>query len=58
MTASVLPRYTMAGGMPFTAIARVYPVGGDWKLHALGKGFHTKHPGEAVPHLGRFRDPP
>ncbi|MGY4100695.1 TerD family protein [Nocardia sp. R16R-3T] len=58
-TGAELARYTLAGGMPFTAIAmaRVYRVGGDWKLHALGEGFHAKHPGEAVPHLGRFLTP-
>lgn len=51
-----LARYTLAGGMPFTAMAmaKVYRVGGDWKLQALGDGFQAKHPGEAVPQLGRF----
>ncbi|MFB7877001.1 TerD family protein [Nocardia sp. NPDC056064] len=51
-----LARYTLAGGMPFTAMAmaKVYRVGGDWKMQALGEGFHAKHPGEAVPQLGRF----
>ncbi|MFC6011510.1 TerD family protein [Nocardia lasii] len=51
-----LARYTLAGGMPFTAMAmaKVYRVGGDWKLQALGEGFNAKHPGEAVPQLGRF----
>lgn len=51
-----LARYTMAGGMRFTAMAmaKVYRVGGDWKMQALGEGFQAKHPGEAVPQLGRF----
>jgi len=51
-----LARYTLAGGMPFTAIAmaKLFRVGGDWKLQALGEGFQAKHPGEALPQLGRF----
>ncbi|MEV0249642.1 TerD family protein [Nocardia sp. NPDC050712] len=51
-----LARYTLAGGMAFTgmAMAKVYRVGGDWKLQALGEGFQAKHPGEAIPQLGRF----
>ncbi|MFF2553718.1 TerD family protein [Nocardia sp. NPDC058058] len=53
-----LARYTMTGGMSFTgmAMAKVYRQGGtqDWKLEALGEGFQAKHPGEAVPQLGRF----
>ncbi|MFD3510721.1 TerD family protein [Nocardia sp. NPDC058666] len=55
-TNAELARYTLAGGMPFTAMAmaKVYRVGGDWKMQALGEGFNAKHPGEAVPQLGRF----
>ncbi|GGK53747.1 TerD family protein [Nocardia camponoti] len=51
-----LARYTLAGGMPFTAMAmaKVYRSGGDWKMQAIGEGFNAKHPGEAVPQLGRF----
>ncbi|WP_067567595.1 TerD family protein [Nocardia acidivorans] len=53
-----LARFTLAGGMPFTgmAMAKVYRTGNnqDWKLEALGEGFQAKHPGEAVPQLGRF----
>lgn len=51
-----LARYTLAGGMAFTAMAmaKVYRVGNDWKMQALGEGFQAKHPGEAVPQLGRF----
>ncbi|QBS42117.1 TerD family protein [Nocardia sp. CS682] len=55
-TNAELARYTLAGGMPFTAMAmsKVFRVGNDWKMQALGEGFAAKHPGEAVPHLGRF----
>ncbi|WP_194816496.1 TerD family protein [Nocardia sp. XZ_19_385] len=51
-----LARYTLAGGMAFTgmAMAKVYRVGADWKMQALGEGFQAKHPGEAIPQLGRF----
>ncbi|CAM2979418.1 TerD family protein [Skermania piniformis] len=51
-----LARYTLQGGMPFTAMvmAKVFRVGGDWKLQAIGEGIQAKHPGEAVPQLGRF----
>ncbi|WP_067649021.1 TerD family protein [Nocardia harenae] len=51
-----LARFTLAGGMPFTAMAmaKIYRAGGDWKFVALGEGFQAKHPGEAVPQLGRF----
>ncbi|WP_280181934.1 TerD family protein, partial [Nocardia farcinica] len=51
-----LARYTLAGGMPFTAMAmaKVFRAGGEWKLQALGEGFQAKHPGEAIPQLGRF----
>ncbi|MEU0506526.1 TerD family protein [Nocardia sp. NPDC005998] len=51
-----LARYSLTGGMAFTAIAmaKVFRAGGEWKLQALGEGFQAKHPGEAVPQLGRF----
>ncbi|MBH0778609.1 TerD family protein [Nocardia bovistercoris] len=51
-----LARYTLAGGSPFTAMAmaKVFRVGADWKLQAIGEGFDAKHPGEAIPQLGRF----
>src|SRR5690606_21386430 len=51
-----LARYTLSGGMPFTAMAmaKVFRAGGEWKLQALGDGFQAKHPGEAIPQLGRF----
>ncbi|MFB8005270.1 TerD family protein [Nocardia sp. NPDC056000] len=55
-TNAELARYSLTGGMPFTALAmaKVFRVGGDWKLQAIGEGFQAKHPGEAVPQLGRF----
>ncbi|MEV6096549.1 TerD family protein [Nocardia sp. NPDC051981] len=57
-TNAELARYTLAGGMSFTAMAmaKVYrpAPGADWKLQALGEGFQAKHPGEAVPQLARF----
>lgn len=51
-----LARYTLQGGMPFTAMAmsKVYRQGGDWKLQAIGEGFNARHVGEAAPQLGRF----
>ncbi|OQS12345.1 stress protein, partial [Nocardia donostiensis] len=51
-----LARYSLAGGMPFTAMAmaKVFRVGNDWKMEAIGEGFQAKHPGEALPQLGRF----
>lgn len=51
-----MARYTLAGGMPFTAMAmsKVYKSGADWKMEAIGEGFQAKHPGEAVPQLARF----
>lgn len=55
-TQAELARYALAGGMPFTAIAmaKVFRSGGEWRLEAIGEGFQAKHPGEAVPQLGRF----
>ncbi|MCU1646643.1 MAG: ral stress protein [Nocardia sp.] len=53
-----LARFTLPGGANFTgmAMAKVYRPSGsqDWKLQAIGEGFQAKHPGEAVPQLGRF----
>lgn len=53
---SELARYTLAGGMPFTAMAmaKVFRAGTGWKMQAIGEGFNAKHPGEAIPQLGRF----
>lgn len=55
-TNAELARYTMQGGMPFTGMvmAKVYRVGGEWKLQAIGEGIQAKHAGEAAPQLGRF----
>ncbi|MBL1073101.1 TerD family protein [Nocardia sp. 2] len=53
-----LARYTLDGGTPTTAMAmaKLYRdgQGGVWKMEALGEGFQAKHPGEALPQLGRF----
>jgi hypothetical protein len=35
-------------------MAKVFRAGNDWKMQAIGEGFHAKHPGEALPQLGRF----
>jgi stress response protein SCP2 len=55
-TDTELARYSLTGGMRFTAMAmaKVFRGEGDWQLQALGEGFDAKHPGEAVPLLGRF----
>ncbi|MFD3458271.1 TerD family protein [Nocardia fluminea] len=52
-TDAELARYSLTGGMPFTAMAmaKVFRVGTDWKMQALGDGFQARHPGEAVPQL-------
>ncbi|QBJ97941.1 stress protein [Rhodococcus sp. ABRD24] len=51
-----LARFTLQGGMPFTAVAmaKVYRQGGEWKLQAIGEGLNAKTAKKAVPHLGRF----
>lgn len=51
-----LARYTLKGGMPFTAMvmATIVRSGGDWKLHAIGEGLNAKTPGKALPQLGPF----
>ncbi|SUA74382.1 Stress response protein SCP2 [Nocardia otitidiscaviarum] len=51
-----MARFTLAGGMPFTAMAmaKLSKSGSDWKMEAIGEGFQAKHPGEAVPQLARF----
>ncbi|MGY0498466.1 TerD family protein [Nocardia sp. FBN12] len=55
-TDTELARYSLTGGMRCTAMAmaKVFRGDGDWQLQALGEGFQAKHPGEAVPLLGRF----
>lgn len=51
-----MARYSLTGGTPTTAMAmaKLFRAGGDWKMQAIGEGFNAKHPGEAVPQLGRF----
>ncbi|WP_273652537.1 TerD family protein [Cellulomonas fimi] len=55
-TGAELARYTLAGGMPFTAMlmARVYRQGPTWKLQAVGEGMQARVPTETVPFLMRF----
>ncbi|MFE5475654.1 TerD family protein [Nocardia sp. NPDC056541] len=55
-TDTELARYSLTGGMRCTAMAmaKVFRGDGHWQLQALGEGFDAKHPGEAVPLLGRF----
>ncbi|WP_459548498.1 TerD family protein [Nocardia sp. X0981] len=51
-----MARYSLTGGTPTTAMAmaKLFRAGGDWKMQAIGEGFNAKHPGEAIPQLGRF----
>lgn len=51
-----LARYSLTGGTPTTAMAmaKLFREGPDWKMQAIGEGFNAKHPGEAIPQLGRF----
>ncbi|MFT4396136.1 TerD family protein [Gordonia lacunae] len=55
-TSAELARYTLKGGMPFTAVAMavISRDGGEWKLRAIGDGFDAKTPKKAVPHVGRY----
>ncbi|MDC7120420.1 TerD family protein [Cellulomonas fimi] len=55
-TGAELARYTLAGGMPFTAMlmARVYRQGPTWKLQAVGEGMQARTPMETVPTLARY----
>ncbi|MFW0788084.1 TerD family protein [Gordonia sp. CPCC 205333] len=55
-TNAELARYTLKGGMPFTAMvmATIVRSGNDWKLHAIGEGLNAKTPGKALPLLGPF----
>ncbi|MGU3436246.1 TerD family protein [Actinomycetes bacterium M1A6_2h] len=52
-TNTELARFTLQGGMPFTALvmAKVYRAGNEWKLQAIGDGIQAKHAGEALPQL-------
>jgi stress response protein SCP2 len=51
-----LARYTLAGGMPFTAVAMnaIYREGAAWKLRAIGEGMQARTPLDAVPQVARF----
>ncbi|WP_157571619.1 TerD family protein [Nocardioides alkalitolerans] len=51
-----LARFTLAGGMPFTALvmAKFQRDGSGWKMQAIGEGITAKAPGEAIPQLTRF----
>lgn len=51
-----MARYSLTGGTPTTAMAmaKLFRAGSDWKMQAIGEGFNAKHPGEAIPQLGRF----
>ena len=55
-TGAELARYTLKGGMPFTAVAMavISRDGGDWRLRAIGDGFNAKTPKKALPHVGRY----
>ncbi|EON33440.1 Stress protein [Gordonia terrae C-6] len=55
-TSAELARYTLKGGMPFTAVAMavISRDGGEWKLRAIGEGFNAKTPKKAVSHVSRF----
>ncbi|MFC4615676.1 TerD family protein, partial [Cellulomonas algicola] len=55
-TGAELARYTLAGGMPFTAMlmARVYRQGPTWKMQAVGEGMQARTPMETVPSLARY----
>lgn len=51
-----LARYTLSGGMAFTAMvmAKVYRDGAGWKMQAIGEGMQARTPSEAFPQLPRF----
>lgn len=52
-----LARYTLQGsGMRYTGMvmAKIFRLGGEWKLQAIGEGMQAKHPGQAAPQLSRF----
>lgn len=51
-----LARFTLKGGMPFTAMvmAKVYRQAGGWKLQAVGEGVDAKTPQKAAKHLHPF----
>lgn len=35
-------------------MAKIFRLGGEWKLQAIGEGMQAKHPGQAAPQLSRF----
>ncbi len=51
-----LARYTLAGGMPFTAMvmAKVFRADNGWSIQAIGEGIQARTPVQALPQLGRF----
>ncbi|ANY22803.1 TerD family protein [Gordonia terrae] len=55
-TSAELARYTLKGGMPFTAVAMavISRDGGEWKLRAIGDGFNAKTPKKAISHVGTY----
>jgi stress response protein SCP2 len=54
-----LARFTLKGGMPFTAMvmAKVYRQDSTWKLQAIGEGLNAKTPQKASKQLGPFLTP-
>ncbi|MBD0862100.1 TerD family protein [Gordonia sp. zg691] len=55
-TSAELARYTLKGGMPFTAVAMavISRDGATWKLRAIGDGFNAKTPKKAQPHVTQY----
>ncbi|SDU55212.1 Stress response protein SCP2 [Gordonia westfalica] len=55
-TSAELARYTLKGGMPFTAVAMavIGRDGDEWKLRAIGEGFDAKTPKKALAHVGKY----
>ncbi|MFV3113954.1 TerD family protein, partial [Gordonia amicalis] len=55
-TSAELARYTLKGGMPFTAVAMavISRDGDEWKLRAIGEGFDAKTPKKALSHVGKY----
>lgn len=53
-TGTELARYTLSGGEAATGMimARVYRVGRDWKLEAIGRAIHARNPVQALDLLG------
>ena len=53
-TGTELARYTLSGGEAATGMvmARVYRVGRDWKLEAIGRAIDARNPVQALDLLG------